>query len=64
MISKKEMTSSQQTSVAMKEEKEKTLRKEKMSMVDTMVKEGEEGGVTTLLLGRTDEKDSDNGGNY
>ena len=51
---KKEMNSGQQTSIAMMEEKEETLRKEKRSMVDTMVKEGEGGGVTTLLLGGTD----------
>ena len=61
---KKEVTSGQQTGIAMMEEKEETLRKEKRSMVDTMVKEGEGGGVTTLLLGGTGEKGSDNGGNY
>ena len=59
------LVNSQQTSVNMMEEKREVLKKERTSgkMVDTMVKEGEGGGVTTLLLGGSDEKDCDRTGN-
>ena len=39
-----------------KKEEEEEKNPVKMSMVDTMVKEGEGGSVTTLLLSETNEK--------
>ena len=57
------MANSQQTCVSIREEKEE--KKENMSIMvkDTMVKEGEGGSVTTLLLAGNDEKNGNKTGN-
>ena len=58
------MTNGQQTCVSIMEEKEEKKENMRNNMVkDTMVKEGEGGSVTTLLLAGNDEKNGNETGN-
>ena len=50
------MATCQQASMGEDKKVEEEENPVKMSMVDTMVKEGEGGSVTTLLLSETNEK--------
>lgn len=60
------MANSQQTCVSIMEEKEVEEKKEnrrKNVVKDTMVKEGEGGSVTTMLLAGNDKKNGNKTGN-